>query len=269
MITNSVVNINFNEIISALDTFEPLPLYKMSKVTLMDRTDIKYVFSVKRLPELLIRLNDKYKVMEILKERSFPYSTTYLDTHDLLFYRQHVTGKLERYKIRFRKYESSGVSYLEIKKKTKKNRTEKVRIANHFNPDGFDQRADCFITTHTPYKSQSLKPILISTFKRTTLVNLESNERITIDFDLKFSSPGIEPVGLPSIAITELKRDRFSNHSPFIEVIKDLGIHSARFSKYCVGSHFTGSVSSYGHIKPMLLIIKKIEDEYNVVHDKL
>jgi len=267
MSSNTIVNISFNEIISALDSFEPLPLYKLSKVTLMNRNDIKYLFSVKKLPSLLTGLSGKYKVMEILRERSFPYSTTYLDTPDLLFYRQHVTGKLERFKIRFRKYESSGVSYLEIKKKTNKNRTEKIRIANHLDPAGLDQRAELFISTNTPYESANLKPVLISSFKRATLVSLETLERITIDYDLSFSGFGGNSAGLPYIAVVELKTDGFSHQSHFVDTVKQLGIHPTGFSKYCVGSHFTGEVPADGHLKPKLLIIKKIEDEYNKVSD--
>jgi hypothetical protein len=261
--TNSIVNISFNEIISALDSFEPLPLYKMSKVTLMNRTDIKYLFSVKKLPELLTGLNDKYKVMEILRERSFSYSTTYLDTPDLLFYRQHVTGKLERYKIRFRRYESSGVSYLEVKKKTNANRTEKTRIANHIDPAGLDQRAEMFISANTPYESGSLRPVLVSYFKRATLVRLESSERITIDYDLSFSGSDGNRVGLPYIAVAELKTNGLAHNSYFIDAVKKLGIRPGGFSKYCVGRHFTGEVPPDNHLKPKLLIIKKIEDEYN------
>jgi hypothetical protein len=267
MTGNNIVNIRHNEIISALGSFEPLPLYKMNKVGLMNRTDIKYLFSVKKLPDLLYQLNDKYKVMEILKERSFPYTTTYLDTADYLFYKQHINGKLERHKIRFRKYVSSGVSYLEIKKKTNKNRTEKIRIANRLDPEGLDQRASQFVSDNTPYESKSLKPRVTSTFNRATLVSLETNERITIDFDLMFSNSEGKNVELPFVAIAELKRNGFSHQSPFIEVIKQAGIHPSGFSKYCMGSIYTGEVPFDSRLKPKLLLIKKLENEYYGVAD--
>ncbi len=170
MIYSDRVKIRQPRIISVINSFDTIPLYKMSKVGLMNRIDTKYIFSLEILPALLIKLRESYKVMEINQDRVFPYLTTYLDTDDFLFFNQHMTGKLERHKIRYRKYELSGVSYLEIKKKTNKLRTEKVRIANLFDPVGFDDRASCFITANTPYKCESLKPQIANTFLQELLL---------------------------------------------------------------------------------------------------
>ena len=67
-------------------------------------------------PICWIILSVSYKVLEIDMIRSFPYHTTYLDTPDFLFYTQQLRGKLNRHKIRYRRYESTGISFLEIKK---------------------------------------------------------------------------------------------------------------------------------------------------------
>ena len=75
-------------------------------------------------------LSNHYQVLEINNMRILPYSTTYLDTSDYLFYYQHVRGEFERYKLRYRKYEATNESFLEIKKKTNKGRTIKWRIEN-------------------------------------------------------------------------------------------------------------------------------------------
>ncbi len=263
MIRLSKLQIQEPDILSILDSFNPIPLYKMNKVALMNRVDTKYVFSVKKLPELLYLLTDKYKVMEIDQLRVFPYRTTYLDTCEYLFYHQHMTGKLERYKIRFRKYESSGVSYLEIKKKTNKNRTIKLRIVNNFDSDRFDEQAISFISENTPYNSLLLKPLLINNFSRATLVGLEINERITFDFNLTFSDLSGHIVGLPFITIAELKKEAYSQQSPFSEVIKNLHIHPTGFSKYCTGSAMLREMPRNNLLKPKLLLINKIENEYN------
>ena len=241
----------------------------MRKVGLMNRTDTKYVFSVNILPDLLHELAARYQVMEICQDTIFPYTTTYLDTFDYLFYHQHMIGKLERHKIRYRKYELSGVSYLEIKKKTNKSRTEKVRIVNSFNLDGFDDRASCFIRTNTPYDSINLKPKLINTFKRTTLVNLEANERLTFDFDLAFSDLNSKKVELPFVSIAEIKKEGFSNKSHFINVIRSFGIHPTGFSKYCIGSHYLHEMPRENLLKPKLLLINKLKNEYTGSGDVL
>lgn len=251
-----------NEIKSTLDSFNTIPLYKMNKVGLMNRTDIKYVFSVKILPSLLTQLIERYSVMEILQEKTFQYSTTYLDTPEFLFYHQHMTGKLERFKIRFRKYESSGVSYLEIKKRTNKRRTEKVRIVHSLYPEGFDYRAQCFIRGNTPYNLLDFKPVLENSFTRTTLVDLKTNERITFDFDLRFSDLNGKKVGLPYISIAELKKEGFSNQSYFIDITKKFGIRPTGFSKYCIGNHYLREMPRHNLLKPKILLINRIENDF-------
>lgn len=267
MIRNDNMMILQDEINSVLDSFDTIPLYKMSKVRLMKRTDTKYVFSTKILPALLLQLSEKYKVMDICQIRTFPYTTTYLDTPDYLFYNQHMTGKLERHKIRYRKYETSGASYLEIKKKTNKNRTEKVRIVNTFDPNGFDDRASCFIAKYSPYNSIELRPNLIITFTRTTLVDMDTNERITFDFDLAFSDMNGKKVDVPYISIAELKKEGYSNQSAFISIIKDSAIRPTGFSKYCIGSNYLRDMPRVNLLKPKLLLIKKLENEYNSSFD--
>src|SRR5665811_102168 len=109
-----------SEIYEILDSFVPIGLEEMDEVKLMDRVEKKYVFSARKLSDLLHQLSGGYKVLEIDMIRQFPYHNTYLDTYDNLSYTQQVTGKLNRHKIRYRHYESSGISYLEIKKKINK-----------------------------------------------------------------------------------------------------------------------------------------------------
>src|SRR5664279_3916770 len=113
------------EINNISGSFRPIALHEMDEVMLMDRIETKYIFSSKRLPELLDHLSLSYKMLDMNTVRSFPYHTTYLDTSDLLFYMEQVRGKLKRHKIRYRRYESTGVTILEIKKRTNKNRTIK------------------------------------------------------------------------------------------------------------------------------------------------
>ena len=99
-----------HEIKEVLDSLVPIGLEEMDSVRLMDRVDTKYVMSVQRIPDLLRSMNGGYMALEINKNRFFSYLTTYLDTDDYLFFNQHVTGKLERNKVRYRKYETNGIT---------------------------------------------------------------------------------------------------------------------------------------------------------------
>jgi hypothetical protein len=191
------------DINEGLGTFNPIGLGEMDNVRLMDRIDTKYILSVSRIPDLLKKMDGDYKILEINKLRSFPYLTTYFDTDDYMFFNQHVIGKPERNKVRFRKYENSGSTYLEVKRKTRKNRTIKWRIESDMTPDRIiDKRGYDFITNYIPLKTDVLKPVLITCFKRTTFAGSEFNERLTIDYNLSFSDTEGNRADLPYIAIS-------------------------------------------------------------------
>jgi hypothetical protein len=246
-----------------LNAFEPIGLNEMDSVKLMNRVETKYLFSVNKLPELLSKLDMNYRVLETDQLRTFPYHTTYLDTSDYLFFRHQMTGKLSRYKVRFRRYVSSGISYLEIKKKTNKNRTIKWRIRNYSESNHPDSDATKFIIKHLPFKELELAPVLINRFTRITLVGKTLNERLTLDYNLEFASPGGNEKGLPFLAIAELKRDGFSSHSPFVAIMKQFGIHPNGFSKYCIGNSIVRQMPRTNILKSKILLINKIENEFN------
>jgi VTC domain len=252
------------EIKEVLDSFIPIDLEEMDNVRLMDRIDTKFVLSVRRIPDLLIRMDGGYKALEINKSRSFSYLTTYLDTSDYLFFNQHVTGKLERNKVRYRKYETTGTTYLEVKKRTNKNRTIKWRIENNLTCDNrCDDKAFEFINEYVPQKSLMLRPVLMNSFKRITLVRSDINERITIDYDLSFSDTDGKETRLPFISIVELKRQGFSDRSPVINILKEYSIHPTSFSKYCIGTAMLNDLPRKNILKAKLLLINKIENEHN------
>jgi hypothetical protein len=250
------------EIHKVLNSFTPIGLNEMDGVRLMNRVETKYLFCADRLPELLNLVKDSYKVLAIDEIRNFAYCTTYLDTSDFLFYTQQVRGKLNRHKVRYRRYESTGVSYLEIKKKTNKKRTIKWRIENLLKPDSPDTEAIQFIRKYLPDGLPDLHPVLINGFTRITLVGNECKERVTLDYDLTFASPYGKISVFPFLAVAELKREKHSGLSPFGAVMKQLNIQSGSFSKYCIGSALIMDMPRKNLLKPNLLLINKIENEY-------
>lgn len=251
------------EIKGLLKSIAPITLNEMDNVRLMNRIDLKYVLPVNRIADLLSRLEGSYRVLEINAERLFSYNTTYLDTSDYLFFNQHVTGRLERNKVRYRTYEATSTTFLEVKRTTNKNRTIKWRIENP-QPDGsvYNEKANEFIDKHIPHSSSLLKPVLINRFKRITLVGSEMNERVTIDFDLSFSKPYGSFTDLPFITIIELKKERTSERTAITKILKDLSIRPTGFSKYCIGSSILYDLPHINILKSKHLLIKRIENEY-------
>ena len=248
----------------ALNSFTPIGLNEMDQVSFMNRTDLKFVLSAGRVTDLLTSLDRGYKILEINNERLYSYCTTYLDTSDFMFFNQHLTGKLERNKVRFRKYESTGITFLEVKRTTNKNRTIKWRIENKLSSDSLcDNKATEFISMYVPQVSLFLKPVLISRFKRATFVGSDMKERVTIDYDLCFADTKGNNIEMPSIAIVELKKDRINYSSLMAKRLKEMSVRSTSFSKYCVGASLLHNPPRTNLIKSKLLLIKKIENEYS------
>jgi hypothetical protein len=252
------------EIHKLLSLFVPIGLNEMDDVSLMNRVETKYVFSANKLPDLLEQLSNSYKILDIELMRVFPYRTTYLDTSDLLFFSQQMRGKLNRHKVRYRCYESTGLSFLEIKKRTNKNRTIKWRIESRLNTNPPDENAAAFFKEYLPHDYRELNPVLINQFNRITLVGTNAEERVTFDYDIGFTNMGGRIAELPFLAVAELKRDQDSGKSLFGTVMKQQGLRPTRFSKYCIGSVLTADIIRKNSIKPNLLLINKIKDEYTM-----
>ena len=109
--------------------FIPIQLEQMDQVKLMNRIDQKFWFHEARLQHILDSVQSHYYVLDIEDQTEFPYSSTYYDTPENRMYTKHHNGNLNRYKIRRRSYLSSGISFMEIKFKNNKGRTNKKRIA--------------------------------------------------------------------------------------------------------------------------------------------
>jgi hypothetical protein len=255
--------VEIKEFSNVLADFDPIGLNEMDRVGLMNRIDSKYVFSAGRIPDLLLKLKGFYKVLEINSKRSFSYNTTYLDTPDFLFFKHHVTGKLERNKVRYRLYEATGASFLEVKRKTNKNRTVKWRIKNNLpENDKYDPKAAEFLQKYVSLNSVFLKPVTINRFTRITLVGYDMNERVTLDYNLAFSDPVGNNAVLPHIAIAEIKRESGVINSQIARVLKESSIRPTSFSKYCIGTSLLYDLPRRNTIKSKLLLINKIENEF-------
>jgi len=143
---------------SVIDTYDPITLQEMDDVKLLDRTEVKYFFSAKMLPEVLKTISSNYRVLDINGTRINNYETLYFDTEDFQMYLNHQSGRRNRYKIRFRKYVDSNLCFFEIKFKNSKGRTIKERIKCSDIPASISDKAAAFLSEKTPYSSTQLVP---------------------------------------------------------------------------------------------------------------
>jgi len=93
-----------------------------------------------------------------------------------------------------------------------------------------------FLNEYTPFECDRIIPVLENSFNRVTLVNATQTERITLDFNLWFSSTVSDnSIEVPGVAIAEIKYGDHLAGSKFHTALKEVKIRSGRMSKYCIG----------------------------------
>lgn len=248
------------ELIQYLEKFDPISLAEMDGVKLLNRTDTKYLLSLSQFEDILKELPAQYRILIVEGKCISSYKTSYLDTKDLLFFREHHQGKSNRHKVRFRNYIESGISFLEIKLK-RKGKTKKKRIL--VDEYGLIDKAEKkFIKKWIPQKASKLKASLDNKFQRITLVNKDEPERLTIDLHLSFTKDGQEKK-LDQHVILELKQERFNRSSFILTLLKQKGIRPLRISKYIVGNILFDKKLKYNRFKSKLLELNKINQVWN------
>ncbi len=242
--------------------FSKIGLADMDNVKLMNRVDTKFVLTNEQLEEVLPLLSEHYHVVEIADKCISSYESLYYDNKELDFYHDHHKKRLNRVKIRYRKYLDSDISFLEIKHKYK-GRTNKMRIPS----DDLHQELP---TEHVKFIDESvdlsftedLVPSLVNNYKRITLVGKILPERLTLDLDLSFRKDD-QTADLDYLAIAELKQAKVSRKSPFFRLMKERQIRPFRLSKYCIGIlQLSQKVDvKYNRFKKKILKIDKLKPD--------
>jgi hypothetical protein len=238
-------------------------LDEMAHLSLMERVDCKYAAPVSLLPRLLEQMRPLFRMQAAGGGTGMAaYATQYLDTHDLAMFVMHQNGKLNRQKIRIRSYVDSGLSFLEIKSKDNRGRTNKqripVRCACLSTADGLSRDERLFLDTRAAFLSDGLEPALSNRFRRITFINNRATERVTVDLDLAFFNhrTGCE-AAVEELMILELKQDG-RQESDFRGILLRERVKPAPFSKYCMGTVLTHPGVKYNRFKSRWAAINKL-----------
>jgi len=231
-LSSSANKINLNE-------FSSTSLNELNEMGLDNRVDSKFVLPKNILGDVLAHLSHNYSILTIDDENIFTYENTYFDTPDRLFYQSHHNGKLNRQKLRFRRYKESDLCVLETKLKTNKSRTIKQRIT--IEQDN-QSNITSFLNQQIHSTTGSLSPKLFNNYHRMTFTHLKKKEKVTIDFDLGFENPdnGLQ-YHIDDYFVVEAKAKDKVHRSEFSLYCKETGVRENRFSKYCMGTCLTNN----------------------------
>ena len=238
--------------------FDKITLAEMNSVSLMKRVDTKFILKESQLLEVLSKLYEDYKILEIDQERLMKYSTLYFDSENKKCFKDHHNGKLNRYKIRMRKYLVSDICFLEIKKKNNLGITNKIRRQIKDFETNLTSESKDFITKSN-INNLLLEPSLYNNFSRMTLVNKNESERITIDVDLSFSF-GTDEKKFDKLVVVEIKQEGKRLNTTINRALKSMSILPTNFSKYCIGiSNIIDNIKS-NRFKEINLKINKLNN---------
>lgn len=246
-----------SEIINKIsEKFSPISLQEMDGVSLLKRTDTKFIIPQSMLPHILSGILSSYRLLEINGRRRMNYKSLYFDTPEKKFYLDHHNGKLRRTKIRIREYVDSNLFFFEIKLKDGKGNTNKLRCPI----SKFEQSIPSFYANFVKESTginYDLRPTLWNNFQRMTFVNTQGKERVTVDLNLSYSFLDDEKK-IANLVIIELKQERYNRNSILVRALKEYSIVPYGFSKYCIGMTQLYSDIKYNAFKPKLLRLKKI-----------
>lgn len=252
-----------NELLTTiLHGYHGLTLEELSRAPLMNRTDEKFAFLLEDLPTILENIREHYDVLNIDGKVIFAYTSQYFDDPDFRFFNDHHRAIPHRFKVRIRTYLDTSTSFLEVKEKVKGRTDKKRMLYSGFSKDGLEPEAQAFLEARL-HEKLALRPVMVNSYKRITLVNKFIEERLTIDFDITNGTMD-EPLAcdqsLKKIVIAELKQPRLDRASPFYKLMKALRIRPFRISKFCFGMmdlYGSGAIKS-NNFKSKRLFIQKL-----------
>lgn len=229
----------------------------MDAVQLQNRMDTKLIFPIDSLPSFLEQIKKDYLAFEINGVRLNPYRTLYFDDENWLLYLLHHNQKMNRFKLRYRTYLSSDLSFFEIKHKNNKNRTVKERIKVPGIEFSITENAGKLLHEITGFESSCFVPKLWVHYSRITLVSKSKDERVTLDVNLSYKNEEKE-MQLPELIIAEVKQGRSSSNSPFLQLMKHHHIRPGSISKYCLGVALLQEGIKKNNFKMKLRAVEKI-----------
>ena len=249
-----------------------------SAAGLLTRVDRKYLVPLTCAQNLVDGLAPHARVLAIDERRRFSYTSTYFDTPGLEAFMLAARKRRRRFKVRTRTYLDSGLCFLEVKTRGARGTTVKRRMGYH--PDDASRLtgsgrafvAACLASTGVTGPAAArdvaaaLRPVLATTYERTTLHLPRAEARATIDTALTWrrlgpaapagSSAGTivgvpmspqalrpahlaaainegEPVSVADIAVVETKNP--ATPSPADRALWEAGYRPTRISKYATG----------------------------------
>ena len=207
---------------------------------LQTRVDRKYVVRPPEADALVALAPAGTRALDIDGARTFGYTSTYLDTADLIAYHDAAHRRRRRFKVRSRSYDGTGLAFLEVKTRVGAH-TVKARLEGlHVHVGRLTDEGRSFVVTAlsdagiAPEAVDLLRPVLRTRYSRSTLHLAGDASRATLDRGLGWRdevSGG--SISRPDLVVVETKSA--GPASPMDRLLWSRGVRPTRISKYATG----------------------------------
>jgi VTC domain len=218
----------------------PISLRELNELAeLQTRVDRKYFVPAALFHRLIAELAGELQVLDIDGQRTFGYESVYFDTPELTTYRSHLQRRRQRFKARTRTYTDSGLCMFEVKLAGARGETVKQRVPHPVQYRGELTRealAHLHATVGQAFRKPlppGMRPILATTYRRTSFVARSGEFRLTCDVGLVCRNARYEVRDTGTHVLVESKSS--GPGSAPDRILRELGVRPASVSKYCVG----------------------------------
>jgi hypothetical protein len=225
---------------------------------LLRRTDSKYVMLRGELPAMLHALSGSYECLTAAGNPAATYATVYFDTPDRRFLMDHLRGRRPRCKLRVRHYADRRLSFLEVKRRTVANRTEKSLLRHEFGGNGLSAAEDRWAHAETGVDA-GLDAIAWTTCQRVTLLRKGCAARITIDLNVTLGTAAGARTLLDRVLV-EVKQDRVGRDEILSLALRAAHAQPVGLSKYVAA--MMGSVAGLPRARFAAVLGRYVRPEY-------
>ena len=197
---------------------------------LLRRADSKFAIARAEIPALLQTMAPGYEVLTAAGNTAATYATIYFDTADRQFLTDHLRGRRPRHKVRVRHYLDRHLSYLEVKSRTRANRTEKVQQVREYGGNGLTPAEQAWVASATGCKDL-LQAQAWTSCQRITLLRRGTAARVTIDLNVTLGNASGAHQLLGHVLV-ELKQERSSTDLVLAQALRTAHARPVGLSKY-------------------------------------
>ena len=220
------------DFIEKIAAFEPVSDLEIEKVKFSDREEINYTFQNSLFSSLIASTKDYYSIITKTDKNYTTYKLLYFDTPKNRFYIDAHNGRRNRFIVRFKQCVESNTTFFEVKYINKKGRKrkKKIKVDNIKTVLGKEEIA-LLKKVMRKKKARKLEPRLACDFKRITIKAKQANDRVIIDSEINYTYNDSNTHSL-NLSMVNIKQERFTGASKFIEILRDNGVRRGQMSYY-------------------------------------